>query len=106
MTLRASSAVENEATTSPITASMSVGSMQLEPAGFGKGEHPEILEETLHQVDLVDDIGQALRLMEPVEHRLDLAADDSERGAELVTEIGEQADVFARPPPRDEQPSG
>ena len=64
--------------------------MQLETARLGQSEHPQVLEETLHEVDLVDDVGQALWLVQPVEHRLDLAAYHGERRAELVTEIREQ----------------
>ena len=55
----------------------------------GRGPVPGQL--AVQSSKLVDDIGQPLRLVEPVEDCFDLAADDGERGAELVTEIGEQS---------------
>ena len=64
--------------------------MQLESTCLGQSQHPEVFEEALHQLHLVDHRDRLCWLVKPVEHRLDLAPDHGERGAQLVTEVGEE----------------
>ena len=59
VTSLASKAEENDLITSPIRVSMSVGSLcsWRRPASV-EGQHPEVGEQSLHQLHLVDDVGR------------------------------------------------
>ena len=65
--------------------------MELESPGLGQGQHPEVFEQSLHELHLVDDGIEALRIVDPVDDRFDFAPDHGERRSQLMSEVGEQA---------------
>ena len=69
------------------------GAEWLEPALLGAGQRERSSDEPPHPAHLVADLPEAFgggRRQDPVDHPLDVAVDDGERGAHLVRDLAEQ----------------
>ena len=66
--------------------------MQRQAAGVEEAEGAQILQQALHHPHLVQQQTQVLGidLVDPVEHRLDLAPDHRQRCPHLVAQVGQQ----------------
>ena len=59
---------------------------------FGKAERAQVFDQTLHHRHFLKQEVQVglVRIVDPVEHRLDFTSHDGQRRPELMTEIGKQ----------------
>ena len=66
--------------------------MEGQGPGLGQGDRPEVLDEPAEDQCLVEDRREVLRVgrVDPVDDRLDVAANDRQGRAQLMAHIGEQ----------------
>ncbi len=71
--------------------------MEGQRPGLGQGHRPEVVDEPAEDAGLVEHGREVLRVgrADAVEHRLDVAGDDRQRGPQLVAHVGEELATLA-----------